>query len=90
MQREHGSMHRATGLPAEGPGGAQYERYPWGYEASPCWESAGAYWPGRMGVLPVAEVELAFLEGEASSVREYLEEIERRIGELEKKETETA
>jgi hypothetical protein len=88
MQRKHGSMHRTTGLPVDGPGGAQYERYPWGYEAGPCWESAGAYWPGRMGVLPVAEDELAFLEEEASSVREYLETADQRIRELLREEEE--
>jgi hypothetical protein len=39
------------------------------------------------GAFPAKEDELAFLKDEAESAREYLEEVERRISELETVET---
>ena len=49
---------------------------------------AGPYWCGPMwGAFPAKEDELAFLKDEAESAREYLEEVERRISELETVET---
>ncbi len=90
MGRGYRWMYRLTGLPGWMRYGAGYYGGPWGYEAGPPWWEAGPYRPGPWGPYARREDELSFLKDEAESVREYLEELERRIGELEKKETETA
>lgn len=88
MRRGYRRMYRATGLPGWARYGAGYGRGAWGYEAGPCWGSSGPYWCGPLwGAFPTKKEELAFLKGEAESAREYLEEVERRIGELETVET---
>jgi hypothetical protein len=88
MRRGYRNMYRATGLPGWMRHGAGYGRGPWGYEAGPCWGPAGPYWCGPLwGAFPTKEEELAFLKDEAESVKEYLEEVERRISELETVET---
>jgi len=84
MRRGYRNMYRATGLPGWMRYGASSGRGPWGYEAGPCWGPAGPYWCGPLwGAFPAKEDELAFLKDEAESAREYLEEVERRISELE-------
>jgi hypothetical protein len=87
MRRGHRWMYWATGLPGWMRYGAGYGHGPWGgYEAGPWGGGPGPYWPGPSGAYPTREDELAFLKDEAESAREYLEEVEQRISELEKKE----
>ncbi len=50
----------------------------------PAWAEGGPYGFGRWSGEPTAEDELAFLKGEAESLKHYLEGIERRMTELEK------
>jgi hypothetical protein len=79
-------MYWATGLPGWMRYGAGYGGGPWGYGPGPRWGGAEPYSPGPWGAYPTKGDELAFLKDEAESAREYLEEVERRISELEKKE----
>jgi hypothetical protein len=67
-------MYWATGL----PGWMRYGAGPW-------WGGAEPYWPGPWAT-PSREDELAFLKDEVESAREYLEEVEQRISELEREE----
>ena len=90
MRRGHRWMYWATGLPGWMRYGAGYGygHGPWGYGAGPWWGGAGPYSPGPWAGSPTREDELAFLKDEAESAREYLEEVEQRIGELQTAEEE--
>jgi hypothetical protein len=62
--------------------GIEYGRRSTGYEASACVERTGVYWPGGVGGYLSAEDALSFLEDEAASTREYLDELDRHIRQL--------
>jgi hypothetical protein len=80
-------MYRATGLPGWMRYGAGYGHGRWGHWAGPSWGGPAPYGPHSWAA-PSREDELAFLKEEAESAREYLEEVERRISELDKQEQE--
>ena len=86
----------ATGVPGwmrgggrGGPGWGHRSHGPWHghgpYAHGPEWAGAGPYGFGPWSREPTAEDEVAFLKDEAEPLKHYLEGIERRIGELEKK-----
>jgi hypothetical protein len=87
MRRGHRWMYWATGLPGWMRYGAGYHGGPWGYGPGPGWAGGMPYAYGPWEARPTKEDELAFLKDEAESVREYLEEVEQRISELETVET---
>ena len=87
MRRGHRWMYWATGLPGWMRYGAGYGGGPWGHWAGPWYGGAAPFWPGPWAA-PSREDELAFLKEEAESIREYLEEVEQRIGELQTEEKE--
>jgi len=85
----------ATGLPGWMRGGGRGGPG-WGHRSHGPWQSHGPYaygaeWPQRGRCEcdcgrgePTAQDELAFLKGEAETLKHYLEGIERRMTELEK------
>lgn len=96
MYGGHRWRYWATGLPGwmrgggrGWPGWSHHWHGPWhGYPAyvyDPEWAGAGPYGFDPSSGESTAEDELAFLRDEAESLKHYLEGIERRIGELQKK-----
>jgi len=95
MRGRHRWRYCATGLPgwirAGGwgwPGEGDPQHGPWhghpSYAYGPEWAGAGPYGFGPWSGEPTAEDEVAFLKGEAETLKHYLEGIERRITELKK------
>jgi hypothetical protein len=83
MRRGYRNMYWATGLPGWMRYGAGWQGGPWGYGPGPWWGGGVPYGHGPWEARPSKEDALAFLKDEADSAREYLEEVERRISELE-------
>ena len=85
MRRGHRWMYRATGLPGWMRYGAGYGGGPRGYGAGPRWGGVAPYGPGSCAPQS-RKGQLTFLKDEAESVKDYLDEVKGRLGELEKNE----